>query len=102
MHGDADPRRVGLAGVGLSVVLSVGNYRIQRLSLLRVRSGNELCFSFGYVESQNRKRVEAAFIFKHKPPENDEYKNEFPFDNTTIKSEGRTALLSTNFTVYRT
>lgn len=67
-----------------------------------VRSGNELCFSYCYVESENRDRVEAAFIFKHKPPENDEYKDEFPFDTTTIKATGGTALLNTNFTVYRT
>jgi excinuclease UvrABC nuclease subunit len=67
-----------------------------------VRSGNELCFSYGYVESESRERVEAAFIFKHKPPANDEYKDEFPFDTTTINATGKTALLQTNFTVYRT
>lgn len=67
-----------------------------------VRSGNELCFSFGSLQSENRDRVEAAFIFEHKPPENEEYKNEFPFDTTTINTSGRTALLNTNFTVYRT
>lgn len=67
-----------------------------------VGSGNELCFSHGYVESENRERVEAAFIFKHKPPANDEYKNEFPFDTTTINAIGKTALLHTNFTVHRT
>lgn len=67
-----------------------------------VRSGNELCFSFGYVQSENRNRVEAAFIFEHKPPENDEYKEEFPFDTTTINASGKTALLHTNFTVHRT
>ena len=67
-----------------------------------VSNGNELCFSFGYVESENRNRVEAALIFKHKPPANEEYKNEFPFDTTTINASGRTALLSTNFTVHRT
>jgi len=66
-----------------------------------VRSGNVLCFFFAYVKSENRDRVEAAFIFKHKPPETDGYKNEFPFDTTTIKASGKTKLLSTNFTVHR-
>jgi len=67
-----------------------------------VGEGNQLCFSFGYVESSNRDRVEAALIFKHKPPENTEYKDSFPFDKTTISLSGRTALLNTNFTVERT
>jgi len=67
-----------------------------------VREGNQLCFSFGYVESDNRDRVEAALIFKHKPPENSEYIDSFPFDKTTISLSGRTALLNTNFTVERT
>lgn len=68
----------------------------------QLNSGNELCFSFGYVESSYRDRVEAAMIFKHKPPINTEYKNDFPFDTTTLKLTGQTALLATSFTVNKT
>jgi len=64
--------------------------------------GQELCFSTGRVDGKDRFRVEAAYIFKHKPPVNTEYVNNFPFDQTTVISTGRTALLNTNFTVYRT
>lgn len=67
-----------------------------------VTDGNVLCFSFGYVGSENRDRVEAALIFEHKPPENKEYTDSFPFDKTTISLSGKTALLNTNFTVERT
>lgn len=67
-----------------------------------VADGNELCFSFGYVESENRDRVEAALIFKHKPPENTEYIDSFPFDKTIISLSGKTRLLNTYFTVERT
>ncbi len=67
-----------------------------------VKEGNQLCFSFGYVESSNRDRVEAALIFEHKPPENSEYTDSFPFDKTTISLSGRIALLHANFTVERT
>jgi len=67
-----------------------------------VESGNVLCFSFSEVSGDDRFRVEAAYIFKHKPPVNTEYVNSFPFDQTTVKSTGKTALLNTNFTVYRT
>ena len=65
-------------------------------------SGNELCFSFGFVEPDNRSRVEAALVFKQKPPANEEYKNEFPFDNTTISASGKIKLLTANFTIHRT
>jgi len=67
-----------------------------------VRSGNELCFSFGEVPALNRERCEAAMIFKHKPPENTEYKDSFPFDKTTISLSGEITLLTSSFTVDRT
>jgi len=67
-----------------------------------VRQGNELCFSFGGVSSVDRNRAEAAMIFKHKPPVNDEYKDSFPYDKTTMSLSGKTALLNTYFTVNRT
>ena len=67
-----------------------------------VGQGQELCFSTGYVSSTNRVRVEAAYINEHKPVENGEYKYNFPFDDTTVSSSGKTALLSMYFTVYKT
>lgn len=67
-----------------------------------VRSGNELCFSFGAVPSASRERCEAAMVFTHKPPENTEYRDEFPFDKTTMKPSGKITLLTQTFTVYRT
>ena len=70
--------------------------------LKHVRQGNVLCFSFGGVASTDRDRSEAALIFRHKPPVNDEYVNSFPFDKTTISLSGETALLDSNFTVRKT
>ena len=67
-----------------------------------VRNGNELCFSFARFPSTDRNRGEAALIFHHKPPVNDEYKDSFPFDRTTISISGKTAKLNTHFTVERT
>ncbi|WP_258098665.1 GIY-YIG nuclease family protein [Marinoscillum pacificum] len=67
-----------------------------------VRPGNELCYSTGPVGSIDRERVEAAYIFEHKPPENIEYKNSFPYDQTSVISSGKTAKINTNFTVYKT
>lgn len=67
-----------------------------------VNRGNELCFSFAPIESTYCERVEAALIFKHKPPLNTEYKNSFPFDRTTIITSGSKAKLHERFTVNRT
>lgn len=67
-----------------------------------VRSGNTLCYSFGSFPKTDRDRVEAAMIFHHKPPENTEYKDSFPFDRKTINLEGDIAELSSHFIVPRT
>ena len=69
--------------------------------LSHVRHGNELCFSFGGVDAVERIWAEAALIFKHKPPENTEYVDSFPFDKTTMQLTGATALLVPHFCVYR-
>lgn len=67
-----------------------------------LKANEILSFSCAKVESSYRERTEAALIFKHKPPVNTEYVTSFPFDTTTIKSNGETALLNPSFTVYRT
>jgi excinuclease UvrABC nuclease subunit len=67
-----------------------------------LKSGEELCFSFGGVATTSRVRCEAAMVYKHKPPVNTEYVDSFPFDQTTISLSGETALLTKSFTVNRT
>lgn len=62
-----------------------------------VNKGNELCYSSTLVDTYYRNRVEAAFIFHHKPPVNTEYVDNFPFDKTIVKSKGKIALLSDFF-----
>lgn len=80
----------------------IANHEKYQDWLKHVRHGNELCFSFGPIISADRERAEAAMIFKHKPPENEEYMYSFPFDRTTISLSGNTALLKIYFTVERT
>ena len=64
-----------------------------------------LCFNASTTavleRSGDRERVEAAMIFRHKPPCNVEYKNTFPFDRTTVTITGRSAELDYEFTVGR-
>ena len=67
-----------------------------------VRKGNILCYNFSSVDSDYRERVEAAFIFHHKPPVNIEYKNNFPFDKTFVNCKGKHVLLKSSFIVNKT
>lgn len=66
-----------------------------------VGPGQELCFNFAPIFT-DRERVEAALINHHKPPENSEYVNYFPYPQTSVSTSGRSALLSGFFTVYTT
>lgn len=68
----------------------------------QLKAGEIISFSCTKVDSYYRERVEAALIYKHKPPVNTEYVNNFPYDETTISTSGRNELLSAYFTVYRT
>jgi len=63
--------------------------------------GEELCFGAALISpASDRRRVEAALIFHHKPPCNIEYVNSFPFDTTSVTTGGTNALLTVSFTVY--
>lgn len=68
----------------------------------RVPEGSEICFSFAGVTSPDRERAEAALIYYHKPPCNDEYIDSFPFEDTTVQSTGECALLSSSIAVSKT
>jgi len=88
-------------GQGENVRTRVANHEKWNDWKKYVRGNNQLCFSFAPVDKDTIDRIEAALIFKHTPPENTEYIDSFPFDKTTIISEGRTFLLYKNFTVDR-
>lgn len=66
-------------------------------------SGSQtLCYSFAPVMNPNRERAEAALIYKHKPPMNDEYINNFPYNDTVVKLTGIIRKLKDLFIVYQT
>lgn len=89
-------------GESKDVSKRIQNHEKHKDWLKYVGPGNELCYSYGAIGSTYRERAEAAMIFKHKPPVNDEYKDSFPFDKTTMSLSGKTALLSSSFTVNKT
>lgn len=68
----------------------------------RLRLGETLCFNAAPISpATDRERSEAAMIHHHKPPCNEQYVNDFPFDTTTITTNGRCALMGSKFTVRR-
>jgi len=68
-----------------------------------VREGKLLWFSYAEIQDEkDRKRVECALIFQHKPPENEECKNLFTYDKTTIITENMNEFLEPEFTVEKT
>jgi len=66
-----------------------------------LRMGQQLCFNYAPVPV-DRLRAEAALINHHKPPVNTEYVGAFPFPQTTVYTNDRSALLSPVFTVVPT
>jgi hypothetical protein len=66
-----------------------------------VSEGSEICFSFASVTNPDRERAEAALIYYHKPPCNDEYIHAFPFEDTTVESSGQCDQLSSPMTARR-
>ena len=67
-----------------------------------LRLGQSLYFTSAKVDSYYRERIEAALIYKHKPPVNTEYKYSFPYDTTSIVTSGANYALEVSFTVYKT
>ncbi|MGQ1947965.1 GIY-YIG nuclease family protein [Geofilum sp. OHC36d9] len=64
-----------------------------------VRQGKVLCFGFTPVDDYSRVRVEAAYINHHKPVENTECVNNFPFHKTNVNTSGKNKFIDSSFTV---
>lgn len=65
----------------------------------RLRTNEELLYSFGAIGSNERYQAEAAIINHHKPPCNYEYQFSFPFTTTRMYISGEKAMLEENFIV---
>lgn len=68
----------------------------------RLQYGEQICFAVAGANGRERLQIEAALIFKHKPPLNAEYRDAFPFPQTRVISAGQTGSLVTDFTVNTT
>ena len=66
--------------------------------------GGDKEFYFNAAECRNervRRRVEAAMINYHKPPVNEEYVDDFPFEDTQVSVSGKIHRLDADFTAYQ-
>lgn len=80
------------------------NVRIQNHNRLsdwtkQLRRGEELCYSFAPIASEDRERGEAALIFIHQPPMNEEHKNHFVYNDTKMILSGKIKFLDKSFVV---
>ncbi|WP_323883111.1 GIY-YIG nuclease family protein [Aeromonas hydrophila] len=64
-----------------------------------LNKGETLCYTFGAVPASDLDRCESALIFHHQPPVNVEYKKEFNSPETSIVLTGKTAFLTSKFSV---
>jgi hypothetical protein len=81
----------------------VANHNLLTSWKRQLKQGEVLCFNAALIGPEaDRQRAEAAMIFKHKPPCNTEYTDNFPFDTTTVTTSGKNALMQASFTVTRT
>lgn len=69
----------------------------------KLKTGEVLCFSYASANKADRERAEAALIFKKKPTCNDQGKDSFSYEKTTIKSTGKAhEYIPDEFTVEKT
>jgi len=61
--------------------------------------GEILIFSVAEITSPDRERAECALIFHHKPDENDECKDSFPYPETIVESSGACMHISSSIAV---
>lgn len=67
-----------------------------------VPKGLQICFSFAAATSPDRERAECALIYYHKPTCNDECKDSFPYEDTTVVSKGKRKFIKSPITVKKT
>lgn len=95
-----DIRKIIYIGEASDVKNRVSNHEKLDRFLRQCSKGETICFSFAPVNSLDREMAEAALIYKHKPPLNDEYVHNYPFTPVIITTSGKNRFLNSNFIVY--
>ena len=65
-----------------------------------LEKGDQLCFSAGIAKPEEvRKRMHAAYVFRMKPPLNEQPRGPFPFPSTRVIAGGAVEKLIFDFTI---
>ena len=88
--------------IGESINVGQRVYSHERVQQwVNAANGHPLCYSSSMITLESeRKRIEAAMIYQHKPPCNSDYKLSFPYPTTSIVTAGMNANLEYYFTVH--
>lgn len=97
-----DLLRIIHIGEGSDIRQMVRFHELRPMWLNAIEPGTGLSYSCATLDSYNRARVAAAYIFMHQPVENRENQGTFSYDRTTVISMGKTALLYPVITANRT
>lgn len=79
----------------------IQNHECEKDWKKELRWGENIIFSYTEYSGYDLERLEAALIYYHKPPVNIEYKYNFPYDDTTVYTSGKSHFLDSEFTVYK-
>ena len=67
-----------------------------------LKKGEEICFSFAPANKADRERAESALIYKKKSICNDQGKDSFSYEQTTVNSSGKCEFIPETITVEKT
>lgn len=91
-------KRLIYIGESLDVGARLDRHEKQERWEAHLKSGEILCYSMAKVSSEDRVRCEAALIHKTTPPVNTEYTGAFTYNETTVTTSGKNALLPASLT----
>lgn len=93
-------RNLVYIGEATDVNNRISNHEKLDRFLAQCSNDEVICYSFAPVLNHDRAKAEAALIYKHKPPLNDEYVYNYPFDSVRITTKGENKFLNSDFIVY--
>lgn len=96
---NVDLKKIIYIGEAKDVKDRISNHEKLPIWLKEVPEGSTLCYSFAGATSPDRERAECALINHHKPKCNEECKDKFPYEETTVISTGKKDRITSPITV---
>ena len=100
-HGSFLCREILYVGHAENIRLRHTEHEKRELFMAELRPSEVLFYSCAPVAKADLDRVENALVFEMHPKLNDKLTETFPYDSTTVVSDGQCSLLNKQFTVER-